>query len=67
MFSHVFDYCKGIFMDLNCGKNTATKQKTHYVLVLKKQKTVYVYLGPKAKMTRPAGSPSWSMSGQMLG
>ena len=49
------------------GRNTTTKQKTHYVVVRKRHKTVYVDLGPMAKMTRPTGSPSWSMSGQMLG
>ena len=52
-------------MALIHGRNTTTKQKTHFVVIriaVSKRRS-----GTDGKETRPTGSPSWSMSGQTLG
>ena len=41
-------------------------KKTHYVVVRKAKDSIR-RTGTDGKETRPSGSPSWSMSGQMLG
>ena len=53
-------------MALTYGRNTTTKQKTHFVVVRKAKDSIR-RTGTDGKETKPSGSPSWSMSGQMLG
>ena len=49
------------------GRNTTTKQKRHYVVVRKKTKDSLCRSGTDGKVTRPTGSLSMSLIGQMLG
>ena len=51
---------------LTCGRNTTTKQKTHYK-VWKRGKEILRRSGIYGKMTRPTGTLNAPLVGQMLG
>ena len=51
---------------LTCGRNTTTKQKTHYE-IRKRTKEIIRRSGIDGKMKRPSGSLNSPLVGQMLG